>query len=129
MFILGAVGPRDLISNSMAGATHGFSLLWLLVVVLVARFVFLDASARYVMATGKTFIAGCAHVGKWALWLIFGTILLSRHLSTLVRIALLGTAADALVPLPTPHSVAIWGFASWVLGFVLMYWGRYRLVE
>ena len=129
MFILGAVGPRDLISNSMAGATHGFSLLWVLVAVLIVRFVFLDASARYVMVTGETFITGCARTGKWSLWLIFGLMLLSRHLTTLVRIVLLGTAAHALVPLPTPHSVAIWGFSSWVLGFVLMYWGRYRLVE
>ena len=123
MFILGAVGPRDLISNSMAGATHGFSLLWVLVAVLMVRFVFLNASARYVMVTGETFITGCARTGKWTLWLIFGVILLSRHLTTLVRIVLLGTAADALVPLPSPHSVAIWGFSSWVLGFVLMYWG------
>ena len=129
MFILGAVGPRDLISNSMAGATHGFSLLWVLVAVLMVRFVFLNASARYVMVTGETFITGCARTGKWTLWLIFGVILLSRHLTTLVRIVLLGTAADALVPLPSPHSIAIWGFSSWVLGFVLMYWGRYLLVE
>ncbi len=129
VFILGALGPRDLISNSMAGATHGFSLLWLLAAVLIARFVLLDASARYVMVTGETFITGCARIGKWALWLIFGAILLGRHLTTLVRIVLLGTAAHALVPLPTHHSTAIWGFSSWVLGFVLMYWGRYRLVE
>ena len=129
MFILEAVGPRDLISNSMAGATHGFSLLWPLLAVLIARFVFLDASARYVLVTGETFVAGCARIGKWALWLIFGVILVGRHFATLVRIVLLGTAAHALVPLPTPHSTAIWGFSSWVLGFVLMYWGRYRLVE
>jgi Mn2+/Fe2+ NRAMP family transporter len=31
--------------------------------------------------------------------------------------------------LPTRHSVAIWGLSSWVVGFVTMYWGRYRLVE
>ena len=51
----------------MAGATHGFSLLWVLVVVLMARFVFPDASARYVMVTGETFITGCARAGKWVL--------------------------------------------------------------
>ncbi len=113
----------------MAGATHGFSLLWVLAAVLIARFVLLDASARYVMVTGETFITGCARIGKWALWLIFGSILLGRHLIALMRIVLLGIAAHALVPLPTPHSTAIWGFSSWVLGFVLMYWGRYRLVE
>ncbi len=129
VFILGAVGPRDLISNSMAGATHGFSLLWILAAVLIARFVFLDVSARYVMVTGETFVAGCARVGKWTLWLIFGLILLGRHLTTLVRIVLLGTAAQALVPLPTPYGVATWGLLSWLFGFTLMYWGRYRLVE
>ena len=54
VFILGAVGPRDLVSNSIAGATYGYSLLWLLVVTLAVRFVILDATARYVMVTGQT---------------------------------------------------------------------------
>jgi Mn2+/Fe2+ NRAMP family transporter len=34
-----------------------------------------------------------------------------------------------LLPLPTPYSTAIWGWASWVAGFALMFWGRYKAVE
>ena len=58
VFILGAIGPRDLITNSMAGATHGYTLLWMLAVALVARYVILDATARYVMVTGESLLAG-----------------------------------------------------------------------
>jgi len=129
VFILGAIGPRDLVTNSMTGATHGYSLLWMLVLALVARYVILDATARYVLVTGESLLAGCARIGKWVVVLWFVVSVLRRHLSTLTRILLLGTAAHFILPLPTSHSVAIWGVASWTAGFALMYWGRYRTVE
>jgi len=123
------VGPRDLVSNSIAGASYGYSLLWLLVVTLSVRFVILDASARYVMVTGQTLLSGFGRGGRWVIWLAFVVMLLRKHLSSLVKITILGAAGHALVPLPTVYSAAIWGWVSWVAGFALMYWGRYRAVE
>ena len=89
----------------------------------------LDATARYVMATGESLLAGCGRIGKWLVLLWFIVSVLKRHLGTLARIVLLGAAAHFILPLPTRHSVAIWGWASWIAGFALMYWGRYRTVE
>jgi Mn2+/Fe2+ NRAMP family transporter len=129
VFILAAVGPRDLISNSIAGAANGYSLLWLLVVALAARYVCLDASARYVMVSGESLLTGFGRCGRWVVWLWFVVAVLKRFVALLVKITLLGTAAHFVIPLSTPNSVIIWGLASWVGGFAMMYWGRYRLVE
>jgi len=129
VFLLSAIGPQDLITNSIAGATHGYSLIWLLVVAVAARFIILECTARYVIATGESLIVGCRRVGKWMVWLIFIAPLIKRHFAGLFQIVLLGVAADILVPLPTPHSAVIWSLISWGLAFGVMYWGRYRFVE
>lgn len=129
VFVLGSLGPRDLVANAIAGSTAGTRLLWVLAVGLMVRWVVLDSSARYVMATGESLLAGCGRLGRWVVLLWAAVAVLGRHLSALVRVTLLGTAAHILWPLPTPHSVMIWGIASWTAGFVLLFWGRYRGVE
>ena len=129
VFVLCAVGPSDLVSGSVAGSAYGYSLLWLLIVALFARFLILDATARYVMVSGESLLAGFGRISKWILLLWFLVVLLKRHLSGLVKLVLLGTASHIVLPLPTPHSAAIWGLSWWVFGFVLMYWGRYGVIE
>lgn len=129
LFLLSAVGPQDLVTNSIAGAQHGYRLIWVLVIAVGARFVILESTARYVIATGESLVVGCRRVGKWMVWLLFLAPLIKRHFAGLFHIVLLGVAADILVPLPTPHSTVIWSLVSWALAFVVLYWGRYRFVE
>jgi Mn2+/Fe2+ NRAMP family transporter len=88
-----------------------------------------DATARYVMVSGQSLLGGFGRVSKWIVLLWFVVAVFQRHASALAKLLLLGTAAHIVLPLPTRHSVAIWGFSSWAAGFVLMYWGRYRFLE
>lgn len=129
VFFLAAVGAEDLVANSVAGLGYRYSLLWTLPVILLARFVILEASARYVLATGESLPAGYCRVSRWAAWLILVAILLRLHLHHLGSFLLIGGAADLLAPLPTTRSAKIWAVLFWALGFALMYWGRYRAVE
>jgi len=129
VFVLGSLGPRDLVANSIAGSTHGYSLIWLIAAALLARYVILDTSARYVVVTGESLLAGCGHRARWTVYCWFGLTILKRHVATLLDLTLLGAAGHFVYPLPTPHSKIIWGLSSWVAGFILMYWGRYRAVE
>lgn len=101
----------------------------MLVVIIIARFVILEASARYVLVTGETLLAGYGRVGRWVVWVIFLAPLFKGHVSGLYQVLLIGSAVHLLVPLPTRHSTAIWALLFWGLGFALMYWGRYRMVE
>jgi Mn2+/Fe2+ NRAMP family transporter len=129
VFILGAIGPSDLISGSIAGAKYGYSLLWLVAVSMCARFVIVEATARYVVVSGESLLAGFGRISKWIVLLWFVVAVFQRHASALTKLLLLGAAAHMVFPLPSPHSIAIWGFCSWTAGFALMFWGRYRLIE
>ncbi len=129
VFLLGVMGPKDLVSNSIAGASNGYSLLWVLVAAAGCRFVLLDATARYVLVTGETLLAGCGRLGRWVTLLWLSVTVLRHHLFALSRSVLLGAAAHLIFPLPVAHSATIWGLISWSAGFALLYWGRYQWVE
>lgn len=129
VFVLSSTGSRDLLSNSIAGSTVGMGLVWVLLVSILIRGFILDASARYVLSTGNSLLGGVGGKGRAAVWLWFGATLFRRHAQSLVRLMLLGTAAHFVCPLPTPHSIAIWGTASWFAGFAILYWGRYEGIE
>jgi len=129
VFAAGSIGARDLVANSMAGATYGLGMAWVVVIAIVARYVLLDASARYVLVTGETILSGCGRIGRWPVMAMFVMALVRRHVSALTKVLLLGTAAHVVLPLPSPHSVAIWGLVSWCAAIGLLLWGRYRAVE
>jgi Mn2+/Fe2+ NRAMP family transporter len=109
VFVLGSIGEKDLISGSIAGATYGYSLLWLLVVCLVARFVIVDSTARYVMVSGESLLGGFGRISKWIVLLWFSAAILQRHASALATLAILGASAHMVFPLPARHGVALGG--------------------
>jgi Mn2+/Fe2+ NRAMP family transporter len=129
VFVLDSVGPSDLVTGSIAGAKYGYSLLWLLVAALVARFMIVDATGRYVMVSGESLLAGFGRISRWIALLWFVVTVLTRHVAALTKIVILGSAAHFVLPLPTRYSIAIWGLSSWVAAFALIYWGRYRAFE
>ena len=127
--MLAAFGPEDFVSNATAGAIYGYSLLWTLALVVLTRYVILEATARYVVVTGETLMTGYARAGRWVVWVILVSIFVKRHLASLVHILLLGATMHLLFPLPVRWSSAIWAWIFSGLGFTLMYWGKYRMVE
>jgi Mn2+/Fe2+ NRAMP family transporter len=129
IFALSGIGARDLILNSMAGSADGYGLLWILVVTYAARFIILDATARYVLVTGETVLTGCGRLGRWAVISWVGFWMLRQHMGAIGRAVMFGVAANFIFPLPTPHSGAIWGMIFLTASFALLYWGRYKWVE
>lgn len=129
VFALTVVGPGDLVANVAAGASHGYGLLWVLPVALAFRFVWLSTSARYVLVTGETLVAGFARYGRWSLWLTLGSLVVIRHMSNLTKVLLMGGAAHALLPLPTPYSMSIWGAGFALAAYAFMARGGYGPVE
>ena len=95
MFLLTAIGPQDLISNAAAGAEFQYRLLWALVPVLVIRYAILEASARYVLATGESLMDGYARMGRWLMLVLFLVILAKRLVSGLYQVVMLGQAIES----------------------------------
>jgi Mn2+/Fe2+ NRAMP family transporter len=129
VFLVATIGPRDLIINSVTGATYGYSFLWALVVVALARYVVVEATARYVVATGESLLAGFRHVGAWAGWIILGSIGLKRHFSNLLHILLLGASIEMLAGTQNVVLQKTASLACCAVAFAVMYWGGYRSVE
>ena len=129
VFLLGAIGPRDLISNSMAGASQGTGMLWVLAVAVIGRAAILEASARYVLTTGESLLTGVGRYSRTAVYLWFVSSMLQRFLSSMLKVSLLGVAANFVLPLPTSWGPQIWSAASCSIGFAVVYFGRYKGVE
>ena len=129
VYLLGSVGPNDLIANSIAGATYGYSLLWTLIVAYTLHFCIAEAGARYILATGESIIEGYGRLGRPVVFAVAVAIFVRRHLNNLFGSALLGSSVHLLLPLPTPWSPVIWSVVSFVVAFGLMFYGRYEGVE
>ncbi len=120
LFALSMLGPAGLVSNVTIGATQGYRLLWVLALVLALRFVWLSTSARYVLVSGESLLSGFARLGRWIPWSVFASLLVSRHLSNLYKVLLMGAAAQILLPLPGGWGAVVWSLVFTTAGFVLM---------
>ena len=129
VYLLSSVGPNDLVSNAAAGANFGYSLLWTLLVIGVAHFVLLEATARFVIATGESLLSGYARVARWSPWVFIGAIVLRRHFSNLYHILLLGIAMGWLFGSQSPWSLDVFSLVSCAAAFAVMYFGGYRQAE
>jgi Mn2+/Fe2+ NRAMP family transporter len=127
--MLSAFGAGDIVSNAAAGAQYRFSLAWLLLLALVFRFVWLDASARYVLVTGESILQGLHRLGKGVTWIMFGVILVVRHALNLSKVLLIGEATQILLPLPFAGGEVFWSLAGTSAAFALVCWGGYPWVE
>lgn len=130
MLVIASVGPRDLITNSIAGANYGYRLLWLMVLASFARYLLMEASARYVVATGETLLAGFRRVGGNASgWVVVVAIFCKRHLSNLYHMLLLGMSFSLLSGWEHKAGQTAASVASCALAFGLMYARGYEGVE
>ena len=129
VFALSILGAGSVVTNAVAGASSGYGLLWVLALAVFFRYVWLGASARYVLVTGETLVAGYARLGRWFLASLLIAILLMGHLYTLYAIALMGFTFDVLLPLPWGWSVETWGLFFTLAGFGMCFWGGYPAVE
>src|SRR5271170_855136 len=120
LFALSMLGPAGLVSNVTIGATQGYRLLWVLALVFAFRFIWLSTSARYVLVSGESLLSGFARLGRWIPWSVFTSLLISRHLSNLYKVLLMGAAAQILLPLPGRWGAVVWSLVFTTAGFVLM---------
>ena len=129
VFALTVVGMGDFVANASLGATHGYAFLWLLVLSVVFRFVWLDTSARYVLVTGEALVDGFARMGRPVVYALFIVAPLLCHLTNLARVVLVGQAAQLLVPLPGAHGAAWYSLAFTAIALAVVLRGGYPWLE
>ena len=129
VYVLTALGTGDIVSNSAAGASYGYHLIWALGMTLIFRFVWVNLSAKYVLVTGESLLTGYRRVGRWVPWLFLIALLPIRCFYMSYAILMFGRSAHLLFPLPTESSTVIWACFFTFLGFALPFWGGYAVVE
>jgi Mn2+/Fe2+ NRAMP family transporter len=129
VYVLTVLGTGDVVSNSAAGASYGYHLIWALGMTLVFRYVWVNTSAKYVLITGDSLMNGYRRVGEWIPWVVVISIFFIRHFTNQFLILITGSSAHMLVPLPTPWSEQIWSCVFLLIGFSMMFWGGYSTIE
>ncbi len=136
VYILSILGSGDIVANATAGASYGYSLIWALGLTLIFRFVWVNTSAKYVLVSGETLLAGYRRIrlgswriGEWVVWMILIALIPQRHVVNAYLIVMCGSSAHLLMPLPTEWSASIWALFFTLIGFAMMFWGGYPTIE
>ncbi len=129
VYVLAVLGAGDIVSNSTAGAGYRYSLIWVLGITMVFRFVWVNTSAKYVLVTGESLLTGYGRFGRWVPWVILVSLVLIRHFGNQWLMLLIGSSAQLLLPLPTQWGAVIWSFVFIFIGFAMMFWGGYPIIE
>jgi Mn2+/Fe2+ NRAMP family transporter len=89
LFAGAAIGGSHLVQSTRAGANYGFSLIWLVVLVLIFKYPFFEFSHRYTTATGESILQGYRRLGKFALWIFFiiATLVAVINVATVTLVA------------------------------------------
>lgn len=125
------VGAGDMITASMAGSRTGLVLLWAAFAGALLKWVLNESLARWQLATGNTLLEGwVAHLGRWIQWVFLLYLLLWSFAVGGALINACGVAGAAMLPLGDPHtSKIIWGIAHSLVGFGLVWSGRFKAFE
>jgi len=145
----GLVGSGELIATTKTGAQAGMSLLWVIVVGCVVKVFAQVEFGRYTVSTGETTLSALNRLtgtrlgGNWIVWLwlvmmvttygMLGGILagVGQSLAMIFPIngGSPGAVGEAAAALPRSGDDRLWAGAVAVATVVLLYLGRYRILE
>ena len=120
------VGVGDLAASLFAGAEYGMLLLWAVVVGAIVKLSMAEGVGRYHLGSQTTLLRGWRSLGAWTQW-FFGTYVVVWGF--VYGAAAMSTTALALRALIPGVPFEVWAVAAGLLGFVLVWFGRYRVLE
>ncbi len=131
LFAGAAIGGSHLVQSTRAGASYGFELLLLVILVNLFKLPFFEYGKRYLAATGRNLIHGYAQIGKWAVSLFFGLSLISGMANiagvTIVSAGLLAFLLNLLFGLEV--SVNLLAVLITVSSIIILIGGKYALLD
>ena len=108
VYSLTVLGAGDVVSNTAAGASYRYHLIWALGMSLIFRYVWVNTSAKYVLVSGESLLTGYGRVGRWIPLVVLLGLLPIRHFENQFLVLMTGSAAHLLFPLPSEWSKEIW---------------------
>ena len=121
------LGAGDLITAAVAGANFGTTLLWAVLLGAILKYVLNEGLARWQLVTDITLLEGWVKYLPLALsWYFLLYLVLWSFIVAGALMAACGLAAHAMIP---ALSVTQWGIVHAVAAVLLVWLGRYRLLE
>jgi Mn2+/Fe2+ NRAMP family transporter len=93
-----AVGTSHLLQSTRAGASYGFSLIGLVLLVFLFKYPAFEFSCRYTVATRQNLLKGYRDQGRWALVLFLCIILPSAVIAMTALTFVTGAMAAGMLP-------------------------------
>ncbi|MEU6644980.1 Nramp family divalent metal transporter [Saccharomonospora sp. NPDC046836] len=120
------VGAGDLVATMVAGSRYGYTLLWAVIVGTIFKVALAEAVGRWHLTSGQTILAGWRSLGK--------TVLVYFGAYAVVWGFVYGATAMSASALPLNAlfpglSVRYWAIICGLIGFALVWFGRYALIE
>ncbi len=120
------VGAGDLVATMVAGSRYGYTLLWAVLLGTIFKIALAEAVGRWHLTSGRTLLAGWRTLGRWVL-VYFGVYtLVWGFVYGATAMSASGLPLNALVP---GVSVRYWAILCGLLGFALVWFGRYAVLE
>ncbi|EHR53830.1 Mn2+/Fe2_ transporter, NRAMP family [Saccharomonospora marina XMU15] len=120
------VGAGDLVATMVAGSKFGYTLLWAVIVGTVFKIALAEAVGRWHLTSGSTLLAGWRNLGRWVLVYFGAYAVVWGFVYGATAMSASGLPLNALFPW---LSLRYWAIACGLLGFLLVWFGRYRLIE
>ncbi|WP_185995540.1 Nramp family divalent metal transporter [Nocardioides campestrisoli] len=120
------VGAADLVATLVAGSKYGYALLWCAVLGCLMKIVLVEGAGRYSLATGRTIFEGWQSLGRWTTWYFGIYVVIWGFVYGSAAMAGTGLPLHSLLPV---LDVKWWGILSGLLGLLLVWFGRYSVVE
>lgn len=120
------VGASDMVATLVAGTRYGYQLLWAVIAGVLIKIVLVEGAGRFSLATGLTIFEGWRSLGAWTSWyfgpyiIIWGFVYGATAMSS--------SALPLAAAFPSV-SLTTWAVLMGLLGFVMVWFGRYALFE
>lgn len=121
------IGAGDMVNGLNAGTNYGGLLLWAIILGTVIKFPLSEATGRLFMVTGKTVLQAWHDWSKAASGYFMVFFFLASFITAAGICSAAGLAMSALFPGVLP--LWVWAILHSLLGFVLVWVGRYGLFE
>lgn len=126
------VGASDFVTAAVNGAKFGLSLLWIILVGALIKFLLSEGIARWQLETNTTILeAWCQRFPPFVRYLFIVYLAIWSFFLSGSLASACGLAGHAIYPLPVDEkwSIAIWGAAHLIAGGALVFMGRYHFFE
>ena len=128
LFAGAAVGVSHLVLATKAGASYGYSFLWIILLANVIKYPFFEFAPRYTAATNKSILYGYKQLGNWVLILFlivtFFSMFAIQSAVTIVTASLLTKFFHL-----GANSAVIWSAILLGLCFLILLLGKYKFLD